>query len=514
MKTSSIKSLCENLRYKIEVYFLYAMLSAFIIGIAAAALCGFQESWLRPLALLAGGCALFSLLTRRLGWLLPVAAILGFGWHGIEAMQLDSFAGRPDEAVFFEGKVVEVMSREENYFAQLAEQKQSGYTFVMQGEDHNGWQGRIMVTSSPVAPKVGDKLRVAGIVYDFVETYNFDLPQNNYFRNNAIAAAVRPVPDGITFLRLAGASPYTWGEAVRERVFHDLSALPDIQQALIKGIAFGETGMLSERQNSILQQTGIMHIFAVSGLHIGYVVFLGGTVMEFLRRRLGFPLWLGPLAVGALVLFFGFVVGFSPSVLRATIMTLAALISQASGNRHYGTHALIIAAFLLLLAKPMWIFQAGFLLSFAAAAGIVFGASCMRQLVPSQVLAVSLAAQLMTMPILAYCFNTISFIGLLLSPLVAVGAGIVVIMALLAMLLSFVGLAYIPLVGAGLLAELIYKGTELFAVLPNMFTYLASPSPTVLLIYYLLVLVAYGCLIKAKNLEDAFNGSYSEEAAE
>ena len=506
MKTSSIRSLCETflarIRRNIEVYFAYAMMVSFIVGIAAVAIYGFPSGCFKPLAISAGGFIALSLLVRRPAWLLPVIFILGFGWHGIAAMQLDSFAGQPDEAVFFSGKVTEVMSREENYFSRLAEQEQTGYTFIIKGEDGNGWQGRLMVVSSPVEPQVGDRLQVAGIVYDFPETYNFNLPQNNYLRNNSVAAAIIPVPDGITFLRLAGSSPYTWGAAVREQVFRDISALPEVQQALLKGIAFGETGMLSQRQNSILQQTGIMHIFAVSGLHIGYVVLLGGAVMEFLCRRLRFPLWLEPLAAAALVMFFDFVVGFSPSVLRATIMAMAALVSQMVGERHHGTYALIIAAFLLLIAEPMWIFQAGFLLSFAAAAGIVFGASYLRLLVPSQALSVSLAAQLMTMPILAYFFNTVSFIGLLLSPIIVIGAGIVVMLVLLAMLLSLVGLAYIPLVGAGLLAELMYKATELFAVLPNMFTYIIRPSVPIIIIYYILILAAYFCLKRAQNAED------------
>ena len=506
MKTSSIRSLCETflarIRRNIEVYFAYAMMVSFIVGIAAVAIYGFPSGCFKPLAISAGGFIALSLLVRRPAWLLPVIFILGFGWHGIAAMQLDSFAGQPDEAVFFSGKVTEVMSREENYFSRLSEQEQTGYTFIIQGEDSSGWQGRLMVVSSPVEPQVGDRLQVAGIVYDFPETYNFNLPQNNYLRNNGIAAVIRPVPDGITFSRLAAAaSPYTWGAAVREQIFSDMSSLPQIQQALLKGIAFGETGMLSQRQNSILQQTGIMHIFAVSGLHIGYVVLLGSAVMEFWRPRLRFPLWLGPLAVAALVMFFDFVVGFSPSVLRATIMTMAALVSQIVGERHHGTYALIIAAFLLLLAEPMWIFQAGFLLSFAAAAGIVFGASYLRLLVPSQALSVSLAAQLMTMPILAYFFNTVSFIGLLLSPVIVIGAGMVVILVLLAMLLSFVGLAYIPLVGAGMLAELMYKATELFAALPNAFTYIISPSVSILILYYLLILAAYFCLKRAQNAE-------------
>lgn len=517
MKVSSIISRCKKriavIIEDIELFLLYALLTAFIAGIVVASICGFDTAYIRPLLISAGVFTVISLLLRWPGWLVPVAMILGFGWYGVTTLQMDSFAGQPDEAVFLKGRVVEVSERAENYFSQLAEQEASGYSFIMQCEDANGWRGRVMVVSSPVQPKVGDRLRVAGIVYEFTETYNFNLLPNNYLRNNNIAAAVRPVPDGITFIRLAGASPYALAETVRERVFADMAALPDIQQALIRGMAFGDTGMLTGRQSSILQQTGIMHVFAVSGLHIGYIVLIGTAVMEFWRPKLRLPLWTGPLITAGLVVFFALVVGASPSVRRATMMALAALFCRGMGVRHRAGYALIIAAFILLLMEPLWIFQPGFLLSFAAAAGIVMGSFYLRQLIPSRVLAISLAAQLMTMPILAYFFSTVSLIGVLLSPLVVIAVGFVVILALLAMLLSFCGLAYIPLVGAGLLAELIYKVTELFAALPNVFTYAVRPSVVVMVLYYVLLWVACRCLKKAElitfaeEMRDYYGGS-------
>lgn len=489
----------------LEEYILYAMMLAFIIGGAIAGVVGFDIEMLWLLAIICLAIIAVSLFTRRPALLILVVMMLGFAWHGITTLQQENFGGKADEAVFFEGRVVEIIESTDNYFVQLAEQESEGYTFVMRGTDSNGWHGKLMIVSSPVKPRINDRLSITGIVYEFTETYNFNLLPNNYLRNNNIAAVIRPVPDGITFLRLAGVSPYSIAESVRNKVFSDMSALPEIQQALLKGMAFGETNMLSGRQSTVLQQTGIMHIFAVSGLHIGYIMLLGLTVLRFVRRTFGLPRWTVYCGTALLVLFFSFVVGFSPSVLRATIMAVIALMCQAISWEHRGSLALVWAAFVLLLIEPLWIFQPGFLLSFAAAAGIVFGTKFFHQLIPqrfalSRPLAASVTAQMMTMPILAYFFSTVSIIGLLLSPLVVMMSGFVIIFALLAMLLSFVNLAYIPLVGAGLVTEFIYNITELFAALPNAFTYAVRPSALALLIYYCLMYLAYKCIAQADQI--------------
>jgi competence protein ComEC len=493
----------RRIKALLNIYFVYAAMFCFLLGVISMSIIGFRASYFVPFA-----CAVFvllvvSLLSRFAEILLLIFYILGFAWGGMAVLQTESFAVAADEAVFFDGRVIEVFSTDENYFSQLAEYESSGYSFVIQGVDMNGWHGRLLVFGSTVQPQVGDKLHVTGIVKEFSETSNFNLSGNNYFRNNGIAAAVKPTPDGISFTKLVSKySPTRIGTVVREKVFAALEALPTLQQALIKGIAFGRTDMLTNGQTGVLQQTGIMHVFAVSGLHVGYVVMLAWAIFEFIRRRLGLNYNFALVGTALSVGMFGFVVGFSPSLLRAVVMCLASLLSLHLAKEHHASYALVVAAFLLLLKEPLWIFQAGFLLSFAATAGIVYTAKYWEKLIPNKALAAGFAAQFLTMPLLAYFFNTLSFIGLLISPLVAFGAGVVVILVLLAMLLSFVGLAYIPLVGAGLLAEYMYKAVGLLSALPKAFVYTGSPSVACLVLYYILVFTAYHFLARVKNADE------------
>lgn len=494
--------LWAELRAACQVYFVWAAMLAFGLGVALREL----GVWALPAVglpaalVLVGLAATAALLANRPVWLLPAFLLLGLVWSGLAELRLTSFAVPPDEAVFFRGRVVQVLEREENAFDALADAPRNGYSFVMQGEDQNGWRGRLLIVTAPLRPKAGDCLQVSGLVLDQSRTHNFSLSERDYLRSQSVAAAVRPVPQGLSFSRLA--APYSLpnlGLAVRQRVFAAMEPLPLLQQALLKGIGFGETGMLTNGQSSVLAQSGIMHLFAVSGLHVGYVTLLAAWLLRGLGRLLPLPGWLRFLVLVALVVFFCLVVGPTPSVLRAAVMTLAALLALAGERGGHSGCALILAAFLLLLWQPGWLREPGFLLSFLATAGILFTASWWQVLAPSPLLSVSLAAQFMIMPLLVYFFNTVSLVGLLASPFLLCGAGLVLLLILLAMPLAWLGLAYIPLAGAGLLAEWMYRGAELLANLPHAFVYALRPGWPALLLYYLLLAAALYCLARVKN---------------
>lgn len=504
MKTAGLKLLwCLQSVYAMaEVYFIWAAMLSFAFGVYLAEIMrwGLHREWLLPLAGLGGLILLLALLRNRPILLLPLFLLLGLVWSDLAQERLNSFAVPPGEALFFEGRVVEVLSNKQNAFGQLAETPGSGCSFIMQGVEQNGWRGRLLIVSSPMTPRVGDRLRVCGLVNRLNEMHNFALDGSRYFYSRSIAAAVRPTPQGVSLLRLAAPyAPQNLANNMRERLWQYMTVLPQEQNALLRGIGFGDTSLLTNGQSGVLAQTGIMHVFAVSGLHIGYVVLLGGWFLAALRA----PRWLHFLGTALLVIFFALVVGPTASVLRAAVMTLigglGVVLADGRAEGRHSVCSLVLAVFLLLLWQPNWALQPGFLLSFAATAGIVCTAEYWRLLAPSKILSIGLAAQFMIMPILAYFFNTISLVGLLISPFLACAAGLVVILLLLAMPLTFCGLAYVPLAGAGWLAEMMYKLAELLAGLPGAFVYTLRPGWLAIIIYYTLLLAAFYCLAKVRN---------------
>lgn len=154
-------------------WFVYLAMLAFMLGLIAAAALGFVVKLFPWLLVLVIVLLIISLFTRLPELLYLAFLLLGLLWGGIAAAQVASFSIPADEAVFFEGRVVEISSREENYFSQLAEYQNDGYSFVLQGKESRGWRGRIMVIASPVQPELGDRMQVSALIAassTFIET--------------------------------------------------------------------------------------------------------------------------------------------------------------------------------------------------------------------------------------------------------------------------------------------------------------------------------------------------------
>ncbi len=161
-------------------------------------------------------------------------------------------------------------------------------------------------------------------------------------------------------------------------------------------------------------ETGAMHVLAVSGLHVG-VVFV---ILNFLfgRVKIYSPLWTVAkmLLILAGIWAFALVTGATPSVLRAAVMFSFVNVGMAMKRNNNIYNTLASSAFLLLIINPFWIASVSFQLSYLAVLGIVFFQSKIAKLwvVENkwldkiwQLIAVSIAAQIMTLPLTLFYFN-------------------------------------------------------------------------------------------------------------
>ena len=186
----------------------------------------------------------------------------------------------------------------------------------------------------------------------------------------------------------------------------------------------GQTGKLTDDVVTGYRSAGIAHLLAVSGLHVGLLV---GAVLLLLRlcRCPARWRWLPTLVVW---LPYAWLCGWSPSVLRAGTMALTLLVAKSLGRRYDPPSAWAGAALLLLLIKPLWLFDVSFLLSFAAYFGIIVLLPYFRRgfdrlaglpklsfldKVPSflrEALVINLAVTLSVTPLSVYFFGGISWL--------------------------------------------------------------------------------------------------------
>ncbi|HPG92204.1 MAG TPA: ComEC/Rec2 family competence protein [Clostridia bacterium] len=136
--------------------------------------------------------------------------------------------------------------------------------------------------------------------------------------------------------------------------------------AIATALTLGDKTLLNADDKDAFQKSGTAHIFAVSGLHIGFVagLFAFFVYKAKIDKRISFIL------VSVTVIFYGYIIGFPPSATRAIIMVISAAFLKAFGFRADMLSAMSLSAIIILLVKPLFIFDAGFLMSFGAVFGI------------------------------------------------------------------------------------------------------------------------------------------------
>jgi competence protein ComEC len=138
--------------------------------------------------------------------------------------------------------------------------------------------------------------------------------------------------------------------------------------ALVSAITLGQKSMLDPEQKIWFIKAGVMHIMAVSGLHAVILSLFIFKLLFFLKGRLNI---LRVIITLILLWAFAFVTGLTPSVLRATLMFSFLQAGSLLKRPANGINSVLASAFVLILIRPSVIFDAGFLLSYAAVIYII-----------------------------------------------------------------------------------------------------------------------------------------------
>lgn len=214
----------------------------------------------------------------------------------------------------------------------------------------------------------------------------------------------------------------------------------------------GDRSALDPEVETIFRRTGLSHLMAVSGVHVGLVASLALAV----SRCIGLRRWGSVALVVPWITFYVLLTGAKPSALRAGIMAACGLMAFALGRRTSSLQFWALAGGMLLLYNPWSLHDVGFQLSFAASGAILYWVDTVRTWeVPSSwwerlrlALRVNAAAQASTLPIIAYHFHEISLAGWVVNPLAIPVAAPIVFSGVGGTLLHLVS----PLFGSRVLA--------------------------------------------------------------
>lgn len=201
--------------------------------------------------------------------------------------------------------------------------------------------------------------------------------------------------------------------ACRKSLLNGLSFLNEETRAVAEALLLGQKDHLSSDTRESFSSTGTMHILAVSGLHVGIIYLLLQKFLLLLSGR-GRVRVLRLFLVLAGLWSYAILTGLPPSVQRASFMFSMIAIGAQLKRPNSILNNVLVSAFVLLVIDPNLLYQVGFQLSYAAVLGIIllhpYILNWIRVDVPVlnylwSLTAVSIAAQIATLPITLFYFN-------------------------------------------------------------------------------------------------------------
>src|SRR6187399_3369393 len=204
--------------------------------------------------------------------------------------------------------------------------------------------------------------------------------------------------------------------------------------------------------------TGVVHVIAISGLHLGLIYWLLILLLKPLQKRILNPIvigWLRPIFILAGLWMFSLLAGAQPSILRSAVMFTCIVLGDSFSRKSSIYNTLALSALLLLCINPYWLWDVGFQLSYAAVLSIVIFMQPIYNLfyTKNKILdlifklnAVTIAAQILTVPIGIYHFHQFplnflltNFLAVPLSSLIVLGEILLCAIAWIPVVAMFVG---------------------------------------------------------------------------
>ena len=207
--------------------------------------------------------------------------------------------------------------------------------------------------------------------------------------------------------------------------------LPEQEASVMKTMLLGEKGILDEEIKGLYQRNGIAHILAISGLHISMI----GMGLYQLLRRAGLKIRLSAILASMVIVLYGMMTGFAVSAIRAIAMFLLQMLAQILGRTYDRITALAVAAVLMLVEQPLYLFHSGFQFSFLCVLGISLILPVLGNVRKGKKLFEGIALMAVTLPVYLGVFYQIPvysmFLNFIVLPMMSIlmGAGIVMILA-------------------------------------------------------------------------------------
>lgn len=330
-----------------------------------------------------------------------------------------------------------------------------------------------------------------------IDLFSKETPNSRFYQEN-LKYSVTTSIDDVRFIEI----DKTFTEIVRERIKNnlDLSLTQDNKEIAYSAL-FGDKTSLPEQEYDLFRMSGIAHLLAVSGLHVGIVV----EVLCFILRKFKEKYRL--LIILPILFFYSLICNFSVSVVRACVMAIVLMLSNIFGKEYDIYNSISIAGIVLFIFNPFILFDISFQMSFLCVFGIAvlykpIRAGLIKMKFNDKVASacsMTLSCTLAVMIVVAYYFNTFNAISILsnliIIPIFSIIFAIIFIVAFASLLIPYLVYILYPINYImnfiSILAN-IFGGLRISNFATNSFNFIA------IVLYFVLILLI-GRLCTAKR---------------
>lgn len=471
----------ETLRHRHRAMPMLFVLIPFVVGII------FAQSYVMPLWCVIGGvlvalCGALLLASRSLAdWFIFLAFVL-MGYLTVELH--DRVITIPyGRVVEMDISVVSPLSEREGY--SVAE----GYVERWLDDEWKRADERVQLWLRTDTLSYGDRVHVVGSVKRRIskyESYNNLMYRRGYVGGVAISRS-----------NILDIEPNTVGGIRRYAIEKlDRYAMDSASHSVVEAMVAGSRHAMTSKLRDAYSKTGLSHLMAVSGLHLGIVLLVVNALLRPLCLIHRGHLLCNILAIVAIWVFV-VLSGASPSVVRSAIMLSVLQLSTILSPRYNSMNALLFTLFIMLCFRPDYLYDISFQLSALAVMGIVAWAVPLihKVRVRSRVvkllittLIIGVVASLWTLPIVSHTFGNIPLVGVVATPVVLICAYLIVAAGIFVLILPHplsVPFGYVAEWAASLQNSVV----EWFASLPFACVGHTISTPSLTLYYIVFIII-------------------------
>lgn len=272
----------------------------------------------------------------------------------------------------------------------------------------------------------------------------------------------------------------------------------------INSFLLGMKEDLTQEENEMFSRTGTSHVIAISGLHTNIICILIAYVIRGINKL--YKLFI----LMIIMVLYSIMVGFSPSIVRAVAFVAVMYLAVFLFKKRDGITTLSLIASVLIINNPYTIYNVSFQLSFLATLSILYFNKIIKKWLKFDIVSMTIAANILTMPIVYYVFGGIPILSVLGNIVIIPFIGIIMNLSIFSILFFEINLNITKVIVYinKTLINMVYYILDKLSQIEIGYIEVENPSMTYVIIYYVLIFsyMIYKELKTMKEQENEIQG--------